>query len=309
MEHLISIVIPTYKRNEIANECLNSILNCHLENLDIIVVNDDKENEFRSNLHHSNLRVVSNPGKGVASARNFGASLAKSDLLLFLDDDMLVHRTAIETAVSFLKQNKQKSYNANWIYPEKLTAAIVKTSFGRYLISKNFTSLKGWNEGNGIWKENTLIATDGITSQFFAIHKSDFEKAGVYNQDFPYAGFEDHEFSQRLRKNNIQNYIDTSTTIYHNESDRVEIKNWMERKMRGGITRKVAVEKGFSELKLEYSIIKRILLKSIIVIRPLLFLKLQALSKIKILDPVSHLIINILLAASIFEGYTSNKIK
>ena len=102
-----SIVIPTYNRNSILYKHL-AIAYAELKGsaYEIIVINDSKTNivavpgEWRSN-----ITVVNNPKQGVASARNLGASLARSEYIIFADDDMIINRNAVEHSIDFLKKN------------------------------------------------------------------------------------------------------------------------------------------------------------------------------------------------------------
>ena len=251
----------------------------------------------------ANTRIVNNLKSGVASARNLGASISSSGKLIFVDDDMIITKEAIENAISFLDTNKNCTYNANWDYEPTLLKQILSSRFGRFLVNNNFTSLKGWNHNTIQWKENSLIATPGITSQFWAINKKDFERLGGYNESFPYAGFEDYEIMMKMKKLGINNYIDTRVLIYHNESDRVSPGNWLQRKKRGAKTRRVAVEMGFSELELKYSKYKTFLLHLLSFAKPLIMSATRLIPPTPFFDPLYSRIIRLLIAINIFEGY------
>jgi len=66
-----------------------------------------KINHFPSwNLNVPYLKILKNPGNrnSVFSSRNYGASIANSDQLLFLDDDILITPESIQFAIDFQKQ-------------------------------------------------------------------------------------------------------------------------------------------------------------------------------------------------------------
>ena len=89
----ISIIIPTYNRNNLLYKHL-AIAFQELSGLsyEILVINDSKTNIVNIPQDwQSAISVYNNPKQGVASARNYGASLAKSDNLLFVDDDMIIN--------------------------------------------------------------------------------------------------------------------------------------------------------------------------------------------------------------------------
>jgi glycosyltransferase involved in cell wall biosynthesis len=305
MEPLVSIIIPTFNRNEIANTCLESILKCNLYNLEIIVINDYKHKEFSLDEINKSpyVKNINNPKNGVASARNLGASIATSSKLIFVDDDMILNKIAIEKAINFLNSTVNSTYNSNWEYEKILSNELKKIQFGRYLIKNNLTSLKGWNNNTIEWKSNSLIKTNGITSQFWAIKKLDFNTTGGYNENFPFAGFEDYDISSRLKKQGISNFIDSSSLIFHNELDRLNPISWLQRKKRGAITRKVAFEMGFTELQIKYSLLKSIALKYLTVTEPIFIKTLLLIPNYKVFDKIYFKIINLLIAVNIFNGY------
>lgn len=53
-------------------------------------------------------------------------------------------------------------------------------------------------------------------------------------------------------------YLITEVLAYHNETDRMNVKAWLERKYRGGVTRRRAVELGHDSLALQPSLVKRL---------------------------------------------------
>lgn len=94
---LVSVVIPTYSRNEALERALNSILNQTYRNLDIIVVDDNScDSVYRIFVQRiiekyasdQRIHYIQNPKNlGGAAARNVGIEAAKGEYIAFLDDD------------------------------------------------------------------------------------------------------------------------------------------------------------------------------------------------------------------------------
>lgn len=270
---------------------------------EIIVVNDSKTSHLSTDLLGDNhVKICTNPKSGVASARNYGASMASGDILLFLDDDMLITRENIQTTFDLHREHGDGCFMLNWIYPPEVNQEIIHTQFGRYLIKYGFTSLKGWNEGV-YWNDSQLFPTAGITSQYLSMFRSTFIESGGYNEKFPHAGYEDFEFAQRLKKLTKPFYIYPLSMVYHNETDRLDLDAWLARKRRGSETRKAAVRMGYSELALNPGKIKKMFLYLLILIKPVLLLLLRFIPNNKSLDVIYFKLVNILLATVIFEGY------
>ena len=95
----ISVVIPTYNREEHLNNCLFSLLNQTKKPFEILVINNSEtsnvkkiinnlENQFKE--QNVSLYYFKNSINSGAVARNLGASKTKGDLVAFLDDDVLL---------------------------------------------------------------------------------------------------------------------------------------------------------------------------------------------------------------------------
>ena len=99
---MLSIIIPTKDRTEILKLTLQKAIEA-IEGfeIEIIVVNDG--NEIIQKIENPKIQYHNNPKKGVTTARNYGASLAQSDLLLFLDDDMWITKETIN-GIQAIKQ-------------------------------------------------------------------------------------------------------------------------------------------------------------------------------------------------------------
>lgn len=303
-----SIIIPTKNRDKIINQSLQYALKAIVGfEVEIIIVNDGDNEIELSNEIKSKVKIYKNPKTGVASARNFGAKTALSEHLIFMDDDMWMQPDNLQT-LSTLKQKLQNvCINLNWIYPPSLSAQIEKTSFGRYLEHYGFTSLKGWCRGLP-WNDNEIFEVNGITSQFLYMHKSVWQSVNGYNENFPHAGFEDHDFAARLRKNGTKFYIEPTSFLYHNEADRVEPKSWLARKQRGAETRKYAVAFGYPDLKLNYGFVKSSIYTFFIFIKPILFTFLKLIPNKKVFDKFYFAGINLLFGTVSYEGYTKSKV-
>jgi len=301
----ISIIISTIDRKEILYESLGKAYQA-IAGIDgeIIVINDSKTTEVLLMPEWTNkVKVLNNSKHGVASARNLGASKASAALLLFMDDDMWISADNIKTIISLHQRCADKiCINLNWVYPPVLAKQIKGTQFGRYLSYFGFDSLKGWRKGL-LWRDEDIFPVEGITSQNLSIMKSNFLQAGGYNEKFPLAGYEDYDFSRRLKVAGIQPYICPLSMMYHNEVDRMEVKLWLDRKKRGGETRRTAVKMGHTDLKLNYGFLKSSVYIMLIPLLPKFYYSLSLIPNVKALDPVYFKVLNTMLGIVVFEGY------
>lgn len=116
---LVSVVIPTYSRNEILERALQSVLKQTHENLDIIVVDDNPpESPYRivtqqlmeKYKSEQRIRYIQNlKNLGGAGARNVGIEAALGEYIAFLDDDDEYYPEKIEKQLQvFLNSNSDK---------------------------------------------------------------------------------------------------------------------------------------------------------------------------------------------------------
>ena len=87
----IAVVLPCYNVEDFVEEAINSLLNQESPATEVIMIDDGSIDATLSILkryeHHPSCKVVSTKNHGLGSARNLGASMAKSDFLMFVDSD------------------------------------------------------------------------------------------------------------------------------------------------------------------------------------------------------------------------------
>ena len=93
---VISVIIPTFNRSKMVVDCVASVLAAKGVAREVIVVDDASPDDTAQRLnerfgHDSRLRYLRNERNSFqAVSRNRGASVAKGEFLLFLDDDNIV---------------------------------------------------------------------------------------------------------------------------------------------------------------------------------------------------------------------------
>lgn len=97
----VSVIIATYNRCKLLARTLPALLTQQFpsEEYEVIVVVDGSTDGTSEFLHsfsgHGNLHVVEQANRGQAAAINTGIRVARGDLLLFLDDDILCGPTLV----------------------------------------------------------------------------------------------------------------------------------------------------------------------------------------------------------------------
>ena len=111
MANLVSVIIPTHNRTEYLSEVIESVLSQTVSALEIVVVDDGSEERHVdklleiSQMHEIIHLFRLEENKGVSHARNFGVKQAKGDIIVFLDDDDLLHEAMIENGLNTFESN------------------------------------------------------------------------------------------------------------------------------------------------------------------------------------------------------------
>ena len=90
----ISIIIPVYNVDKYLKQCLDSVINQTLKNIEIICVNDGSTDNSSQILNRINVINQENAVQG--AARNTGLTYAKGDYIGFVDSDDWVDITMFE---------------------------------------------------------------------------------------------------------------------------------------------------------------------------------------------------------------------
>jgi len=115
----ISVVIPTYNRYNQLQRALKSVFSQTFLPFEVIVV-DDASNDETSKVQQNFPNIIYKKlpqNRGVSFSRNFGVSLAKGELIAFLDSDDEWEKTKLQKQLKLHKnENICMSYTAEeWI--------------------------------------------------------------------------------------------------------------------------------------------------------------------------------------------------
>jgi len=99
----VSVIIPVYNVEKYLRECLDSVINQTLKDIEIICINDgstdsslDILNEYKKK--DNRIIVITQENQGVGITRNTGIKLANGEFVIFIDpDDLYPENDILET--------------------------------------------------------------------------------------------------------------------------------------------------------------------------------------------------------------------
>lgn len=185
VETLVSIIIPVYNAATYLPETLHSILALQLQQVEIIIVDDgstDSSKQIAENFADGNpvMKVLEQPNRGAAAARNAGIAQANGKYMLPFDSDDLLCSNFIEEAVRMMENDSQIK---------------VVTAQGEF-----------FGESTGLWNLPDFslykLAHRNMLPVCSLYRKSDWERIGGYCTEF--VGREDWDFWIALLKDGGQ---------------------------------------------------------------------------------------------------------
>jgi GT2 family glycosyltransferase len=190
----VSIIIPTYKRKEMLNKCLE-LLKPQMNSKDalqIIVSDDACDPLLKAWLADQFSCVHYNPaaGKGPAANRNAGAKIAEGVWFIFLDDDCLPEPDWVKSWIAAFQKNPEVDAWEGRV----LALGSPKSLVSAAPINKN---------GNNFWSCN------------LAIKSTLFKQIGGFDEEMIYPAFEDIEFADRLRSSGAKMAFCEKALVYH----------------------------------------------------------------------------------------------
>lgn len=108
---VVSVVVPLYNTEKYIAECIDSVLNQTLRDLEVLVVDDgsrDRSREIVEELarRDSRVRLLRHPGGvnlGVSRTRRLGITEASGDYIAYLDADDAFEPSKLEEQVGLMK--------------------------------------------------------------------------------------------------------------------------------------------------------------------------------------------------------------
>ena len=98
---LVSVIVPVYNVEKYLEECLDSIINQTLEDIEIICVNDGSTDNSLKILKKyakkdNRIKIINQKNCGLGCARNSGLNQSQGDYIFFLDSDDYLNPNILE---------------------------------------------------------------------------------------------------------------------------------------------------------------------------------------------------------------------
>jgi Predicted glycosyltransferases len=185
----LSIVIPTYNRLPILQKCLKALeqqqYDHTITNYEVVLVDDGSTdgtlNWLEENqLNFPHVRLFCQSHQGPAAARNLGIEKALGETIIFIDSDLVVTETFLQSHADSLVEGYKTSDQV--------------FTYGRVINTCNFE-----NPTSEHYKITDFSAAYFATGNV-AIARHWLIEAGLFDPQFQQYGWEDLELGVRLKK-------------------------------------------------------------------------------------------------------------
>lgn len=240
-EPVLSVIIPTYNRHEILAKCLLALKHQRLASgrYEIIVVDDgsrDCSEEVVQDMMPvvSGLSLLKQNHRGPAAARNLGIRNARGEILLFIGDDVIASPDLVG---EHLQWHMGK-------YPEDHFAILGLVTWSPELYASPFMK---WLEHGGPqfgfyqFRHDHPVPPGDLYTANVSYKKSFMLQNGVFDEDFPYAAFEDSELGARLAKRGLTGIFNAKALGYHHHA--ITFSSYCRRMEKVGISSKILCDK------------------------------------------------------------------
>jgi GT2 family glycosyltransferase len=220
----VSIIIPTRNNGKVLKKCLNSILNkSSYSNYELIVIDNGSTDENTLKYldclkTQKNLKVLIYPEEfNYPMINNFGASHARGNHLLFLNDDTeVISSDWMESLIEHSQMPDVGAVGALLIFPNGLIqhAGIVIGMRG----SASHAFYKCDAQSPGYFNLIKCVRNvSAVTAACLMIKAEIFAKVGGFNADFR-LGLNDVDLCLRLLKMGLYNVYTPHARLVHYES-------------------------------------------------------------------------------------------
>jgi GT2 family glycosyltransferase len=240
-ERRVTVVIPTWKRKDLLQNCLHSIDQQYFRDFVVIVVSNGAGDEAERLAEAAGCTIIRLPSnRGFAAAVNAGIAHGQSPYVLVLNDDVELDPRWLERTVAFLDEHPEISYCCGKIYQAdgalldnagdalSLGGSAWRLGYGRPGLGgspPNGATLDGNGSGSfdfprPVWAVSataTLFrrtAFDWKVLDQNTVNQTAVKKIGGFDEDY-FAYLEDMDFSLHAARAGLRGYYLPAATSRH----------------------------------------------------------------------------------------------
>jgi len=205
----LDVIINTFNRKDILIKTLKAFALQSYKDFELIIADDGSTDGTKQAIEELNspfkIRYFFQENSGApASPRNLGLKNSKSEIILFLGDDIIPSKDLLKEHIKAHQVDKEELVVLGYT---KWASQIKMTPFRKYLTNYHFSY------DNIIDKEN--VHWGYFYTSNVSIRRSFLEKVGLFDENLFYA-YEDAEFGYRAFLKGMRMVFNEKAVGYHN---------------------------------------------------------------------------------------------
>ena len=232
---MVSILLPTYNRSNLLDRCVNSVLLQTYSNWELIISDDGSKDDtplIAKKISDKDIRIKfhrNSTNKGLPINRNIAISKAKSNLIFFIEDDLVLDKYCLEKLIdTYIELNSKTKIGA--IAPRlidygKKTNVLFSDGFNYigHNMRKKFNSPCMFDRRTGIFFRNFSIDT-GKVKEIVDVHacslyqKKVLLEIGGYSSVYTGGAFsEETDTNLRIKKRGYKFFFQPKAIVHHKQ--------------------------------------------------------------------------------------------
>ena len=174
----VSVIIPVYNVEKYIRQCLESVINQTLKEIEIIIVNDGtKDNSMKiveEYISDKRIKIINKENGGLSSARNTGILAAQGKYICFIDSDDFVEKSMLEELYNIIEEKKFDVVDSDIFLYNNKTHEIKERKNKEYLKIE---------KGLFLWGKYNVEVWNKIYRKNFLLDNNIFFEEGIIHED------------------------------------------------------------------------------------------------------------------------------
>ena len=212
---LVSIIIPSFNNVDYLHQCLDSIKKFTTLSYELIIIDNNSDRatkEFLSSLQNTTIQF-NKKNVGFGNACNQGASKAKGEFILFLNNDTIVTKNWLSSLTYIM----DKYPLAGAVGGKILDFNGLIQEAGGLVNKRGDCEILGSSKKPDHPNFSYIRIVDHCTAACLLVRKKAFNEVGGFDDRYSPAYYEDVDLNMSLRNAGYAIYYQPKSIVYHNQ--------------------------------------------------------------------------------------------